>query len=441
LRGAGLVSCLLLCLLLAGEARGEERFPPPEFDSGYTMPETTVPPPRSLALEILDVGLLLVALSLATWLVLRRRSRTGVAWLGVACLVYFGFYREGCVCPVGATQNVVLALFDSSYAVPIVILAFFVLPLAFALFAGRSFCSGVCPLGSIQDVVLLRPVGLAGWLEKALRMLAYVYLGLAVYFAANGAAFVICRYDPFVPFFRLAGGFDMLVLGGCLLLIGVFVARPYCRFLCPYGVLLDLASRLSRWRVTITPKECVQCRLCEESCPLGAVSLPSPRRDSRRRARATRRLAALFLLLPVLVAAGAFLVSLAGRPLARAHPTVALAATVAAERERPDREASDETRAFRKTGEPLAELVERARERESAFVRGGWWLGGWIGLVVAVMLIGAATLPVRTDYEADRGRCLSCARCYEYCPVEHERRKELPRGRGAVPREAPEAAS
>ena len=137
-------------------------------------------------------------MSLATWLVLKRRSRTGVAWLGVACLVYFGFYREGCVCPVGATQNVVLALFDSSYAVPIGVLAFFVLPLVFALFAGRSFCSGVCPLGAIQDVVLLRPVGLPDWLERALRVLAYVYLGLAVYFAALGAAFVICRYDPFV---------------------------------------------------------------------------------------------------------------------------------------------------------------------------------------------------------------------------------------------------
>ena len=54
---------------------------------------------------------------------------------------------------------------------------------------------------------------------------------------------------------------------------------------------------------------------------------------------------------------------------------------------------------------------------------GGWWLGGWIGLVVTVMLIGLSTLPVRNDYEADRGRCLSCARCFEYCPTEHERRK------------------
>ena len=418
-----LLTLALLGLLLAGTAWAEERFPPPEFESDYTMPETTTPPPRSLPWEWIDVGVLVLALSVATWLVLRKRSRTAVAWLGVGCLVYFGFYREGCVCPVGATQNVTLALFDPTYVLPIGVLLFFVLPLAFALFAGRSFCSGVCPLGAIQDVVLLRPVGLPHWLEHGLRLLAYVYLGLAVYFAATGAAFVICRYDPFVGFFRLSAGIDMLLLGGALLLIGVFVGRPYCRFLCPYGVLLNLASRLSRWRVTITPSACVQCRLCEKSCPLGAIELPSERRDAPARRTAGRRLLVLFALLPVVVLASAFLVSRAGRPLSRVHPTVDLALRVAAESSLPDREASDETVAFRRSGESTEELSERARDRQAAFVTGGWWLGGWIGLVVVVMLIGSSTLPVRKDYEADRGRCLSCARCFEYCPTEHERRK------------------
>ena len=167
-----MLPAVCLTWLLAGVAWADERVPSPDFESGYRMPETTVPASRAFALEMLDVGVLVIALSLATWLVLKRRSRTGVAWLSVACLVYFCFYREGCVCPVGATQNVVLALFDSSYAVPIGVVAFFVLPLAFALFAGRSFCSGVCPLGAIQDVVLVRPVALPDWLERALRTLA-----------------------------------------------------------------------------------------------------------------------------------------------------------------------------------------------------------------------------------------------------------------------------
>ncbi|MHC5074726.1 MAG: 4Fe-4S binding protein, partial [Planctomycetota bacterium] len=104
--------------------------------------------------------------------------------------------------------------------------------LVFTLFFGRTFCSAVCPLGAIQDLVLLRPVQVAPCLEGGLRLFAYIYLGAAVLLAATGSAFIICRYDPFVSFFRITGHMSLLVLGVCFLLIGMFVGRPYCRFIC-----------------------------------------------------------------------------------------------------------------------------------------------------------------------------------------------------------------
>jgi NosR/NirI family nitrous oxide reductase transcriptional regulator len=279
------IAAFLTVLLAAGaETQGEIRFPPPEFETGYQFPETTTPAPQAVWREYLDAGVLVFALLLASHLVFVRRSRRAAFVLMIAALLYFGFVRDGCICPIGAIQNVTLTVFDSSYAIPIAAAVFFVVPLVFTLFCGRVFCGAVCPLGAIQDAVLIHPVTVPRWLESGLRLLAYAYLGAAVLFAATGSAFIICRYDPFVGFFRMGGNWNILLVGVCLLLIGLFIGRPYCRFLCPYGVILRNLSRLSKRRVTITPSECIQCRLCENACPFGAIREPTgdwPRGSTR----------------------------------------------------------------------------------------------------------------------------------------------------------------
>jgi len=159
--------------------------------------------------------------------------------------------------------------------VPLFVLAFFLLPLVFALFFGRTYCAAVCPHGAIQDLVVVKPVTVPRWLDQSLGVLPYAFLGAGLLFAATGSTFIICRWDPFVPIFRRNGGMTILLAGAAFLLLGMFVGRPYCRFACPYGALLKLASKVSRWRVRITPGLCTQCKLCEKSCPFGAIREPS----------------------------------------------------------------------------------------------------------------------------------------------------------------------
>jgi ferredoxin len=408
-------------LLLPVAAGAVERFPPPDFESGHTLPETTQPPPRQLWREYADVGVLAVALALSAYLVYVRRSRRGVAWLTAGSLFYFGYLREGCVCAVGATQNVTLALFDPSYAPPFPVVLFFFLPLLSTLFFGRTFCAAVCPLGAVQDVVLVRPIRVPRWLDHSLRNLAYVYLGLAVLFAATGAAFVICRYDPFVAFFRLHGSATMLLLGGSLLLIGLFVGRPYCRYLCPYGVLLGLLSRFSWQRISITPTKCVQCRLCEESCPYGAIRVPNAERGVPERAALRRRVAVLLLALPLAILTFGWIGARLGAPFSHLHPTVALAARVQAEDSGEVEGSTDASQAFRGTGRPPAELHAEALEIQRRFGWGAALFGGFVGLSIVARLLTVSVWRRRRDYEADAGRCLACARCFSYCPEEQER--------------------
>jgi NAD-dependent dihydropyrimidine dehydrogenase PreA subunit len=241
---------------------------------GYKMPAVQKPLPRSYWLQVLDEVLLAMAMAASVWLVLSRRSRTCLVALAVGSLAYFGFYRQGCVCPIGSIQNVAVALTDPRYSIPMVVTASFFLPLVVAVFFGRAFCGGVCALGAIQELVVLKPIQVPRRLDRALGLLRYVYLGLAIFFALRPALareFLICRFDPFVGLFRRTGSPHMLILGGAFLLVGTVVGRPYCRYLCPYGGLLAWCSRLARRGVTITPDKELDCGLCTEACPYGAI--------------------------------------------------------------------------------------------------------------------------------------------------------------------------
>jgi ferredoxin len=423
------LGAVLLFAVLTSAAMAEQRFPPPEFESGHQLPVATTPAARAILLQYLDVAVLAACLGLASWLVYKRRSRKGLMALSLFSLLYFGFWKKGCVCAIGSLQNVSLALCDRGYAVPIGVMAFFVLPLVMALFAGRSFCAGVCPHGALQDLVLLKPIKVPLWLEQPLSVLPYIYLGAGVLFAATGSAFIICQYDPFVPIFRMSGRSLMVLSGAALLLLGVFVGRPYCRFLCPYGALLKLGATVAKWRVHVTPDYCTQCRLCEASCPFGAMREPqSSPVGAQALAKDRRRLAWMLALLPVLLASGAWLGHQFSAPASRMHPTVSLAdQLVRAEGTAPNVGAlSPDDLALERARQTPKEILTEAAGIRHKFSIGGWIFGAWVGLVIGAKLISLSVRRKRTDFEPDRGDCFACARCFEYCPNELVRRGLMP---------------
>jgi ferredoxin len=272
-------------------------------------------------------------------------------------------------------------------------------------------------LGAIQDIVVLKPIEIKPWLQKTLGIIPFVYLGLAVLYAATASDFIVCRYDPFIGIYRLDGTFTMFLIGGIFLLVGVFIARPYCRFFCPYGVLLNWVSRFSKKHITITPASCIQCKLCENSCPFGAIEKPVAENIKHNKKTMVVRYLGLAVIIPLLIIIGGWAGLQVHEVLARVNQKVSLSNELLIANENVQKVESLNIESFRSSGKPVEELYAEASVIINQFKLGSMLLGGFIGLVIGISLASLAILRYRKDYEPNKGECLSCARCVDFCPV------------------------
>ncbi len=395
----------------------QERFPRPEFETDYTYPEYQLPTARGLAWEYTDTAVLIVVLSITTWLALKKRSRQGLLWMSLFSLAYFGFFREGCICSIGSVQNVSLALFNSTYTIPLTALLFFIIPLIYAIFYGRVFCAGVCPLGAIQELTGIWPQKLPRKVEAILATIPFIYLALAVLFSATESQFIICRYDPFVGIFRLDAPYTMIIFGALLILAGIFINRPYCRFLCPYGVLLNITSRFATKHLSITPAECINCRLCEDACPYNAI-IPSDKEIAVEEPSVVRRKFVMYLvLIPVIAAAGAIALYSLSPVLSGANYDVKLAREIRLEIDEGIPAVSNAAVAFKGSGRTDDQLFADEVETIKRYRKATPWTGLFLGLSLGIGLFSLTVRRERTEYRPDQGRCFSCGRCFRYCPV------------------------
>ncbi|MGV8041613.1 MAG: 4Fe-4S binding protein [Thermoanaerobaculaceae bacterium] len=148
----------------------------------------------------------------------------------------------------------------------------------------RAFCSHVCPVGTLSE--LLGDVGrrllgrtwlLSRWVDIPLRGLKYLLLAFFVW--ATWVAMALPALVAFLdsPYNRVAdvkmllffAEPSRLTLGvlGALVVASVLVRDFWCRYLCPYGALLGLLGRLAPLRVERDAATCIDCRACTKACP------------------------------------------------------------------------------------------------------------------------------------------------------------------------------
>jgi polyferredoxin len=68
------------------------------------------------------------------------------------------------------------------------------------------------------------------------------------------------------------------VVAAGLVVLSVFLYRPVCRILCPFGVLFSLFAQFSWFRLRRTAS-CISCRKCERVCPACTAGAGDSKRE------------------------------------------------------------------------------------------------------------------------------------------------------------------
>lgn len=401
---------------LMGMVQAQNRFPKPDFESGYQYPDLHYAIPNEVLWVSLDIVMLIALMGIVTWALFKKRTQGPIFWVSVVSVAYFGFFRSGCVCSIGSIQNIALALVDSTYHLPLVVFLFFILPIVFAFLFGRVFCAGVCPFGALQELVNVKNYRLSKAVTTALGIIPWLYLIFALLYAVTRSRFIICQFDPFIGIFRMGGDVGLILFGVLLLIMSVFTGRPFCRFICPYGALLSLFSSFSIWKIRLSRKACINCELCHNSCPVDAIRAPYANKVKESRQEGVRRLMIYFVVLPLMVLAGALMMRMASPDLSRANKEVHLYDLVVANEANPEDEQSLELEAFYGQGRTLEDLTQSYEKIQADFRFYSTIAGALIGLVLGIVLIKLSVKRTRKQYEINHAACIACGKCFGYCP-------------------------
>jgi Na+-translocating ferredoxin:NAD+ oxidoreductase RnfG subunit/ferredoxin len=145
---------------------------------------------------------------------------------------------------------------------------------------GRVFCGYLCPFGALQDF-LDRFVPerfkreLPAFLHKRALVIKYAVLVIVVLPALLGSTVSLFQYaEPFGTVFFLSPSIGLWSIAAIVLAAAAIIPRFYCRYVCPLGASLAIASVLSPFRIRRV-EQCTVCKVCEQDCPTGAITGPT----------------------------------------------------------------------------------------------------------------------------------------------------------------------
>lgn len=133
-----------------------------------------------------------------------------------------------------------------------------------SLFFSRFYCGWLCPINTmitpirwIKKKKKVKRSKLPSWITSGVPRI----ITLVLFLATMGFVFTTGKKLPVLP--------ALLILG--VVISTFFDEALWHRYLCPYGTILSVPARFSKWAMTIDKEVCNNCTRCARECPANAI--------------------------------------------------------------------------------------------------------------------------------------------------------------------------
>lgn len=186
------------------------------------------------------------------------------------------------VCPFGGVVSIYNLIGSGTFVKKIHESSIVLMTIVFvsSLFLGPLFCGWICPFGTFQEwiskigkVILKKKQNrlIPFKIDKYLRWLRYGVLSWVIYMTAVTGVLIFQDVDPYYSLFQFWTGEVALsgfIVLGSVIILSLFVERPFCKYACPYGAVLGVFNLFRIIPLKRNKDTCINCKLCDKVCPM-----------------------------------------------------------------------------------------------------------------------------------------------------------------------------
>ncbi|OGS46812.1 MAG: hypothetical protein A2539_09730 [Elusimicrobia bacterium RIFOXYD2_FULL_34_15] len=223
-------------------------------------------------------------LSLILLLIFSRKHIKKIrVWIMVLTVLVFGLILGANPNPMESSVKL-FKLFNSMKGSPNIVVVSFILFTFFSIMGSKFMCSWGCQLGALQECLFNIPVfkrkhevKVPFSLSFGLRIVIFIIFFILLFGFGYGVVFGIKDFVVYhhLNYFKIFDFHELAAIAfyslPIFILSSFFIFRPFCHYICPFGLYSWLLENVALNKIRINEKKCIQCEKCINACPTEAM--------------------------------------------------------------------------------------------------------------------------------------------------------------------------